>query len=229
MSPTFTSDITVEEVDHLGSDLTVVNAARVSFQSVSHEFTQKDARLVSYLAKHKHYSPFRHCMIQFKLTLPEFAARQFYKHVVGAECTSTHPTKDHAWNEMSGRYKAYEDVFIPSTWFSQHELAKQCSGPPLEPRAQDHATAKYQEMMERLWATYEECLALGMAKEQARMMLPMSIMTEVVWTASLQAIQNFVALRNADDAQTEIRTLAQQMDAIAKARFPISYTALMQA
>ena len=93
----------IEVVDVLGDDLTPVNAARVSFGGRSKEFTDKDRRLSKFLIKHKHFSPFRHQHVMMIIKAPEFVMRQWYKHVVGIETTSDHPTKDHAWNERSGR------------------------------------------------------------------------------------------------------------------------------
>ncbi len=94
----------IEVVDTLGDDLTPVNAARVSFGGRSDKFTEKDKRLSRFLIKHKHFSPFRHQHIMVIIKAPEFVLRQWYKHVVGIETTSTHATKDHAWNEKRGRY-----------------------------------------------------------------------------------------------------------------------------
>ena len=94
----------IEVVDTLGDDLTPVNAARVSFGGRSKTFEEKDRRLSKFLIKHKHFSPFRHQHVMMIIKAPEFVMRQWYKHVVGIETTSTHPTKDHAWNEISGRY-----------------------------------------------------------------------------------------------------------------------------
>ena len=93
----------IEVVDSLGNDLTVSNSARASFGKRKAEYDKSDERLVHYLAKHKHFSPFRHLVVQFHIKAPEFVMRQWYKHVVGAETTSSHITKDHAWNEISGR------------------------------------------------------------------------------------------------------------------------------
>ena len=117
----------IEVIDTLGNDLTVVNSARVSFGKRKKKFDKSDAKLVSYLAKHKHYSPFRHLQIQFHIKAPEFVMRQWYKHVVGIETTSNHPTKDHAWNEISGRYVPYDEFYMPTEFRKQSEDNKQAS------------------------------------------------------------------------------------------------------
>ena len=97
----------VELLGMFGDELTIVNAARVSFGAAKSELDKKDVRLIKYLYKHKHMSPFRHLMFRFRIKAPEFVMRQFYKHVIGCETTSSDSTKDHAWNEISGRYKAF--------------------------------------------------------------------------------------------------------------------------
>ena len=94
----------VELLDFCGTDLTVVNSARVSFGKRKETYEKSDEKLVRYLAKHKHFSPFRHLIVQLHIKAPEFVMRQAYKHVVGIETSSSHSTKDHAWNEISGRY-----------------------------------------------------------------------------------------------------------------------------
>ena len=117
----------IEVIDHLGNDLTVSNSARVSFGKRKDKYDKSDERLVRYLAKNKHYSPFRHLMVQFHIKAPEFVMRQWYKHVVGAETTSSYSTKDHAWNEISGRYVPVEEYYIPENWRQQSEDSKQAS------------------------------------------------------------------------------------------------------
>jgi len=117
----------IEVVDSLGDDLTPVNAARVSFGGRSDKFEAKDRRLSKFLIKHKHFSPFRHQHVMMIIKAPEFVMRQWYKHVVGIETTSDHPTKDHAWNEISGRYVAYNEFYEPSEYRAQSDDNKQAS------------------------------------------------------------------------------------------------------
>ena len=117
----------IEVIDSLGNDLTVVNSARVSFGKRKTKFDKSDERLVRYLAKHKHYSPFRHLQVQFHLKAPEFVMRQWYKHVVGIETTSNSSTKDHAWNEISGRYVEYDEFYEPTIYRKQSDDNKQAS------------------------------------------------------------------------------------------------------
>ena len=117
----------IELVDTLGDDLTPVNAARVSFGGRSETFEEKDRKLSKFLIKHKHFSPFRHQHGMFIIKAPEFVMRQWYKHVVGIETTSNHPTKDHAWNEISGRYVPYDEFYEPTEFRKQSDDNKQAS------------------------------------------------------------------------------------------------------
>ncbi len=196
-------------IDKLGSDLTVVNSARVSFGKRKDKFDESDRKLVKYLAKHKHWSPFRHLMVQFHVKAPEFVMRQWYKHVVGIETSSSSSTKDHAWNEISGRYVPVTDFYVPEIWRRQSENNKQASEGSVENQA---AAGKiFGDAMRQILDSYEKLLALGVAKEQARMILPLNQYTEVYWTASFQAIMNFIELRDEDTAQWEIREYAKAM------------------
>jgi len=216
----------VELVDKLGSDLTVVNSARISFGSEHKTVSAGDKKLIGFLAREKHYSPFRHCMLQFRIKAPEFVLRQVFKHAVGIEVTSTYPTKDSAWNEISGRYKQYKEIYIPPVWYTQHATAKQCSAGPHE--NQEDMKETYLTGVKSNLDAYKKLIQQGVSKEQARMLLPLTFMTEVVWTASLQAIQNFVSLRDSPHAQQEIRLLAQEIRVLAEREYPVSFGALME-
>ena len=199
----------IEVVDSLGSDLTVVNSARVSFGKRKTKFDKSDARLVRYLAKYKHYSPFRHLQVQFHLKAPEFVMRQWYKHVVGIETTSNSSAKDHAWNEISGRYVPVEEFYIPLVWRKQSEDNKQASDGVLDDLQQKRMNMTYQVFLNQMEMAYDTMINAGMAKEQARIVLPLSQYTEVYWTASFQAIMNFIELRNEKTSQWEIQEYAK--------------------
>jgi thymidylate synthase (FAD) len=201
----------VEVIDYLGSDLTVVNSARVSFGKRKTKYTDGDKKLVRYLAKHKHFSPFRHMMVQFHLKAPEFVMRQWYKHVVGIETTSSYPTKDHAWNEISGRYTPVVDYYVPEVWRKQSEDNKQASEGVLNNLQQKRMRQIYNSFLNDVERTYETMVNSGMAKEQARVVLPLSQYTEVYWTASFQAIMNFIELRDESTAQWEIQQYAKSI------------------
>ena len=138
---------------------------------------------------------------------PEFVMRQWYKHVVGIETTSDHPTKDHAWNEISGRYVAYSDFYMPPDFRAQSDDNKQASEGEIE--SQDLADFIWNSTLKSTTDAYESLLKLGVAKEQARVILPLSQYTEVYWTASFQAVMNFIELRNEKTAQIEIQDYAK--------------------
>ena len=199
----------VEVIDSLGSDLTVVNSARVSFGKRKETYDKSDRALVRYLAKHKHFSPFRHMVVQFHLKAPEFVMRQWYKHVVGIETTSSYPTKDHAWNEISGRYTPVSDYYIPEVWRKQSQDNKQASEGELDKLQQKRMSHIYERYLLDVERVYETMVDAGMAKEQARVVLPLSQYTEVYWTASFQAIMNFIELRDETTAQWEIQEYAK--------------------
>ena len=208
----------IEVVDSLGNDLTVVNSARVSFGKRKTKWDKGDERLVRYLAKYKHYSPFRHLQVQFHIKAPEFVMRQWYKHVVGIETTSNSSVKDHAWNEISGRYVPVEDYYIPSVFRKQSEDNKQASEGEIE--SQDLADFIWNSTLKSTTDAYESLLKLGVAKEQARVILPLSQYTEVYWTASFQAVMNFIELRNEKTSQIEIQEYAKAMLKITHDTFP---------
>ncbi len=208
----------IEVIDKLGSDLTVVNSARVSFGKRKTKYDKGDRILVRFLAENKHYSPFRHIVVQFHVKAPEFVMRQWYKHVVGIETTSSYPSKDHAWNEISGRYVPVNDFYKPDNWRKQSLDNKQASEGSVED--QKKAEEIFDDTMERLLDSYNKLLELGVAKEQARIMLPLNQYTEVYWTASFQAIMNFIELRDDPHAQYEIRVYALAMKDMMYELFP---------
>ena len=211
----------IEVVDSLGSDLTVVNSARVSFGKRKEKFDKSDERLVRYLAKHKHYSPFRHLQIQFHIKAPEFVMRQWYKHVVGIKTTSNGSTKDHAWNEISGRYVPVEEYYIPKIWRKQSDDNKQASEGELDNEQNSRAIHYYNTALTTTINMYDRLINdLGVAKEQARVILPLSQYTEVYWTASFQAVMNFIELRNEKTSQIEIQEYAKVMLKQMKEVFP---------
>jgi len=213
----------VELIDTLGTDLTVVNSARVSFGNRKTEFDKKDKGLMNYLAEHKHHSPFRHIMLQFRVKAPEFVLRQWYKHVVGAETTSSYPTKDHAWNEISGRYKPVEEYYFPKEWRAQSDDNKQASDGLTE--NQVLPTHYFNTAMSAVLQAYKQMIDHGVAKEQARIILPLNQYTEIYWTASFQAVANFIELRDHDHAQLEIREYAVILGDLVKESFPETYGA----
>jgi len=199
----------IEVVDSLGNDLTVVNSARVSFGKRKEKWDKSDEKLVRYLAKHKHYSPFRHLQVQFHIKAPEFVMRQWYKHVVGIETTSNSSTKDHAWNEISGRYVEYDEFYEPTIYRKQSDDNKQASEGEFKGDDIKDVESNWKQAHSMSLTAYKNLIDSGMAKEQARCILPLTLYTEVYWTASFQAVMNFIELRNEKTAQIEIQDYAK--------------------
>ena len=208
----------IEVVDKLGDDLTPVNAARVSFGGRSDTFEEKDRKLSKFLIKHKHFSPFRHQHVMFIIKAPEFVMRQWYKHVVGIETTSAHVTKDHAWNEISGRYVPYDEFYEPTEFRKQSEDNKQASDGLVEDQIK--ATMKWRDAQSDVIKTYNDLLDMGVAREQARSILPLTVYTKVWWTASFQSIMNFIELRDEPTSQVEIQEYARALKEIMLDIFP---------
>ena len=215
----------VEVIDSLGSDLTVVNSARVSFGKRKEKFTDGDRKLVRYLAKYKHFSPFRHIQVQFHIKAPEFVMRQWYKPVVGIETTSNSSSKDHAWNEISGRYVPVEDFYTPEIFRQQSEDNKQATEGAV--KDQDAAKHHWDVAMFHVKEQYKKLLDMGVGKEQARGILPLNQYTEVYWTASFQAIMNFIELRYEKTSQWEIQQYAKVLLDIVTELFPETTKAWM--
>lgn len=212
----------VRIVDTMGNDTTVVNAARVSFGKSISEIRDQDKSLLKFLVNHGHLSPFRHCQVQFHIKAPEFVARQWYKHCIGAEYTF----KDHAWNEISGRYVEYDLVsWIPDILRKAAENKKQ--GSSLEPiDNHDEILRQFKCKIDKDFEFYKELLRAGVCNEQARTVLPLTFYTEWYWTASLQAIAHFAILRKGTDAQLEIQKYAYIISDFMHALFPDSWAAI---
>ena len=208
----------IKVVDSLGDDLTPVNAARVSFGGQSDEYTDKDRKLSKFLIKHKHFSPFRHQHAMFIIKAPEFVMRQWYKHVVGIETTSSHVTKDHAWNEISGRYVPYDEFYEPKEFRKQSDDNKQASDGLVDDQVV--ASIYWGTAQNNVIETYNKLLDMGVAREQARSILPLTVYTKVWWTASFQSIMNFIELRDEPTSQVEIQEYAKAMKKIVLTLFP---------
>jgi len=202
----------VERIDTMGSDLTVVNSARVSFSRHSDELNRSDEKLIAYLAKHGHWSPFSHCFVQFKINAPIFVARQLQKHQVGL-----------AWNEESRRYIDDEpEVYSPPEW--RRRAADKKQGSMLEPvPSQQVAQSIAKELNDKAIDCYRRLIKLSVCPEQARMVLPQSALTNWYWSGSLYAFSRVCNLRLKDDAQAETREIAQGISNHCSVVFPISW------
>jgi thymidylate synthase (FAD) len=235
------ADITVELVDNMGNDLTTVNAARVSFDKEStwevesygeqasediQELSEKDKKLINYLATHNHFTPFTHPQITLRETVPIFVARQRFKHMVGF-----------TYNEVSRRYVDDEPTFyVPDSWRSRpNGSVKQGSGgtsiTSMERMTGRPSTPEeeYEIAVNIVAGLYERMLRAGVAPEQARMVLPQSMMTSYYVTGSLAAFARMVKQRKDTHAQKEIQDLAQKVDEVIRPLYPVSWSALVDA
>ena len=205
----------VELLEAMGSDLTVVNAARVSFAAESQEFSGRDKKLIKYLARHNHWTPFGHVQLQFRLKAPVFVARQLHKSQVGLLV-----------NEVSRRYVDSKPEFHePEGWRLKAQDKKQ--GSSLEtftgPQG-ERWDARYWDLMNSSETLYQNMVASGVAPEQARMVLPQSMMTEWYWTGSLAAFARVVKQRISGDAQLECQLMAQKIDQLVANTDQIRYS-----
>ena len=226
--------IKVDHVDHMGSDLSVVNAARVSFDKQSEWLvhfdygadkglilSEADTKLIAYLAKHNHWSPFAHTSIQLRVKAPIFVARQLVKHQVGG-----------VWNEVSRRYVDSEpEFYFPDVWRGRPtDGAKQGSSGVIdrmdgyggESSVQAYAHTTVSDYL----SVYSDMIAAGVAPEQARMILPQNTMTEWIWTGSLMFFARVCAQRLDPHAQAETSEVARQIADIVRPLFPVSWLAL---
>jgi len=207
------ANITTTYIDHMGSDLSVVNAARVSFGKHSGKYTtEQNHKLIRYLARHKHLSPFGHAFASFHIKAPVFVARQLVKH------------KFLRWNEISRRYVDEPPQFYkPDNWRGRADNVKQGSGGIVYP---DADLEKFNN--DTALRTYYELLDAGVAPEMARMVLPQSTMTEWYWSGSLDAFAAMCHLRCASDTQVESQHVAWSIHHKMAELFPVSWEALVR-
>lgn len=239
----------VDLIDHMGSDLTVVNAARVSFDKESAPLhfehptaletdwrshpphivpvlNERDQKLINYLATHEHWTPFGHCQVQFRIKAPIFVARQLARHQIGL-----------VWNEVSRRYVDSEpEFYYPEAWRKRAENKKQGSseetlcetnGDGSEYSYAEYADEQYKDAVIGCEMAYERLLALDVAPEIARMVLPQSMYTEWYWTGSLAAFARICKQRLDPHAQYETRVVAVEIDRHMSKLFPFSWAALL--
>lgn len=203
----------------MGSDLTVVNTARVSFNKQTVRFRYgRDDKLIEYLAKHGHWSPFAHCFAQFRISAPIFVARQLVKHQVGL-----------SWNEVSRRYVDEEPVFyMPEGWRKRADNVKQGSS--------DELISYNCELTSDVYQVIDSCVKMytamtkhgDVAPEMARMILPQNMMTEWIWSGSLMAFARVCKQRLDPHAQLETREVAEQINNLLKENYEYSWKALME-
>ena len=209
--------IQVHRMDSMGTDLTVVNAARVSFDKFKEELEYSDEKLIQYLAEHGHWSPFSHCFIQFKIDAPIFVARQLMKHTVGL-----------GWNEVSRRYVDDNPKFYtPYEW--RRRAADKKQGSMAEAVSSQDIANRIKNESDRIALNcYDRLLKLKVCPEQARIVLPQNMMTSWFWSGSLYAFSRVCNLRLKEDAQEETRDVAQSISDHCAVEFPISWKNLVK-
>jgi thymidylate synthase (FAD) len=216
----------VRLVDTLGNDLSVVNAARVSYDKESYEFEPRDEKLLSFLVREGHTSPFRHAALTFEVYAPLFVARQWWKYAV----SSTHVDDQNGWNESSRRYITEEEQFyvpLHNQWRSKPENSKQGSGDPVSDSLGMVYTNKLIKMIAQGTEWYHEAMNDGIAPELARLFLPAyGMYVRWRWTVSLQGVMTFLDQRLEHDAQWEIQEYAKAVRDLSQGVFPQTMRAL---
>jgi len=202
----------VELIDKMGTDLSVVNAARVSYSKTKEAFdVVKDEKLIKYLAEHEHWSPFAHASLQFRIKAPVFVARQLVKHQVGL-----------VWNEVSRRYVDHApELYKPDSWRGRPQNSKQGSDGEVE--LDQTINYNMETTMQNCLVLYKSLLQKGVAPEQARMVLPQSMMTEWYWSGTLYAFARVCNLRCKPDTQRETQEVANDIDRLTNEAFPRSW------
>lgn len=191
----------VELLTHFGSDLMVVNVAKVSYNKESEEMGHKEERLLKFLADHKHTTPFRHPQLQFRVECPIFVERQLFTHQIGW-----------ARNSISGRYVDFSDTYwLPDSLRNQSKNSKQGSDGYVPKEKSDYFISQMKEIVEKSADLYKEMSEYGVAKEQCRIHLPLALETKFIWTGSFQAFVHLCNLRLKPDAQQETRELVSEM------------------
>ena len=206
----------VRLVDYMGDDLTVVNAARVSFKKMKSELDEKDVKLISYLAKHKHWTPFAHPQLTFHVKAPIFVARQLFKHKVGT-----------TENEVSRRYvDDAPEFYVPSLWRERPNASIKQGSSDKSIENWESGEEFYVKAVEMCEQAYEYSIMNGLAPEIARGILPQSMMTEWYWTVSLATAARIFNQRSDIHAQSESQEYAWAIDALVAPLFPFSWEAL---
>lgn len=210
----------------MGSDLSIVNSARVSYDKESTELSDKDERLIKFLAREGHTSPFRHATLQFEMYAPLMVARQHWKYIVGSDHTMD------AWNESSRRYITEEPAFyVPNKgeWRSAPENSKQGSGETIHPALGYAMSEELIEYIEKGEMLYKWAMDNDVCAEQARLFLPAyGMYVRYYWTASLQSVAHFLNQRLSHDSQAEIQAYAQAVKTLVDPHFPVSIAELIK-
>jgi thymidylate synthase (FAD) len=206
----------VELIQHMGTDLTIVNSARVSFGKEKEELDEKDEKLIKYLVKHKHTSTFEHNVATFRFKVPLFVRSQHHRH------------RTWSYNEISRRYTDFNiEFYEPKEFRTQHKSNRQASNnelidPQLEPYGENKCSTMLQLHHGMCLQLFEEMIAAGVCREQARGILPQNMYTEYYGTANLSNIMKFIGLRTHEGAQWEIQQVAKGMLDIIETLWPVA-------
>jgi thymidylate synthase (FAD) len=220
-----TAENTIAVLDHgflaldgaLASDLAVVNAARVSFNAHSDEMTERDEGLIRFLMRDRHGSPFEHGYFRFIVKAPIFVVREHHRHRAG-----------HSYNEWSGRYSKLEsEYYVPDYVRTQVGKPGAYSFEPVEPEVREAAREELRAVAEHAFEAYERMLEEGVAKEVARMALPLSLYTKYFWSCNPRSLMHFCSLRNSEQAQYEIREYARAAEAFLERLMPVTHAAFV--
>jgi thymidylate synthase (FAD) len=203
----------------MADDLSVVNGARVSFARRKDELDDSDAGLVKFLMRDRHGSPFEHNAFRFHIRCPIFVAREWFRHRIGS------------FNVFSMRYaKATDDFYVPAASDVRTQVGKPgaYSFEPVDATLAEHTRDALTEAYQRAYATYEQLVEAGVARELARAVMPVGAYTQFYWTVNARALMNFVSLRNAEFAQLEIRRYAEAVESFFAEKMPITYAAFIE-
>jgi len=201
----------------LATDLAVVNGARVSFNQASEELGERDAGLIRFLMRERHGSPFEHGYFRFIVKAPIFVVREHHRHRAG-----------HAYNEWSGRYSKLEaEFYVPDFVRTQVGKPGAYSFEPVDEDTRESARREIEENAERAFAAYERLLEQGVAKEVARMVLPLSLYTKYLWSCNPRSLMHFCSLRNHESAQFEIRQYAAAAEGFLERLMPVTHEAFV--
>jgi len=202
----------------LASDLAVVNGARVSFNSTSDEWSERDGGLIRFLMRDHHGSPFEHGYFRFIVKAPIFVVREHHRHRAG-----------HSYNEWSGRYSKMEaEFYVPDFVRSQVGKPGAYTFEPVEPEVREQTRTEIQETAARAFESYERMLELGVAKEVARSVLPLAMYTKYFWSCNPRSLMHFCSLRNSEFAQFEIREYAKAAERFLEREMPVTHAAFVE-
>jgi thymidylate synthase (FAD) len=204
--------------DAMADDLSVANAARVSFARRKEQMDEADEGLIRFLMRERHGTPFEHNSFRFHVRTPLFVAREWFRHRVGS------------FNEFSMRYaKATDDFYVPDPDDVRSQVGKpgSYSFEPVNAELAEHTRAELEKVYETAYATYNALVDDGVARELARLVIPMGAYTEFYWTVNARSLMNFVSLRAAETAQREIRRYAEAVERLFAEKMPVTHAAFV--